>query len=83
MPIYTVTSVNIAVEFWDAILIPVQNLILITRINIVACLLKGRIVKPAEKEPLLGNGCVTLNNELTMGSRFPYVVRVDSYAFQQ
>jgi hypothetical protein len=32
---------------------------------IVAYLLKARIVKPAEKEPLLGNGCVTRNNAVT------------------
>jgi hypothetical protein len=31
----------------------------------VTCLLKARIVEP-EKQPLLGNGCVTLNNGETV-----------------
>jgi hypothetical protein len=32
-------------------------------LNIVAYLLKARTVEP-EKQPLLGNGCVTRNNKL-------------------
>jgi hypothetical protein len=34
---------------------------------IVAYMLEARTVEP-EKQPLLGNGCVTRNNELTVGS---------------
>jgi hypothetical protein len=54
---------------WDAILILVQNLILVTPVSIVACLLKARIVKLAEKQTLLGNGCVTHNNGVTVRRR--------------
>jgi hypothetical protein len=35
--------------------------------NIVAYLLKARIVEP-EKQPLLSNGCVTGNNGITVRS---------------
>jgi hypothetical protein len=38
-------------------------------INIVAYLIKARIVEP-EKQTLLGNGCVTSNNGVTVGSGF-------------
>jgi hypothetical protein len=36
---------------------------------VVAYLLKARTVEP-EKQPLLGNGCVTHNNGVTAGSSF-------------
>jgi hypothetical protein len=36
------------------------------RHNIMAYFLKGRTVKP-EKQPLLGNGCITRNNEVNVG----------------
>jgi hypothetical protein len=35
--------------------------------NIVAYLLTTRTVKP-ERQPLLGNGCITRNNGVTVGS---------------
>jgi hypothetical protein len=44
---------------------------------IVTCLLKPRIVKP-EEQSLLGNGCVTRNNGVTVGSDMLYAVRADS-----
>jgi hypothetical protein len=37
--------------------------------NIVAYLLKARTVQP-EKQPLLGNGCVTRNNGMTVATVF-------------
>jgi hypothetical protein len=37
-----------------------------TRHNIIAYLLKVRTEEP-EKQPLLGNGCITHNNEVTVG----------------
>jgi hypothetical protein len=41
---------------------------------IVACLLKVRTVEP-EKWPLLGNGCVTRNNGITVGGDILYALR--------
>jgi hypothetical protein len=42
----------------------------------VAYLLKARIVEP-EKQPLLGNGCITPNNKVTVGSSVFCAVRVE------
>jgi hypothetical protein len=50
--------------------------------NTVACVLKARIMAP-EKQPLLGNGCVTRNSGVTVGSGVLYADRADSYALQQ
>jgi hypothetical protein len=44
---------------------------------IVARLLKARIVEP-EEQSLLGNGFVTRNNGVTVGSGVFYAVRADS-----
>jgi hypothetical protein len=43
----------------------------------VAYLLKARTVEP-EKQPLLGNGCVTRNNEVTSGSGVFCAVRAEA-----
>jgi hypothetical protein len=48
-----------------------------TRILIMACVLKARIVDP-EKQSLLCNGCVTRNNGVTVGSGVFYVVPADT-----
>jgi hypothetical protein len=48
----------------------------------MACLLKARIVEP-EKQPLLGNCCVTRNNRITVESGVFYAIRADSYVIQQ
>jgi hypothetical protein len=45
--------------------------------RIMACLLRTRFVEP-EKESLLGNGCVTRNNGVTVGSGVFYAVHADS-----
>jgi hypothetical protein len=50
--------------------------------NIVACLLKAKIMEPG-KQQLLGNGCVTLNSVVFVGSGVLYAVRADSYVMQQ
>jgi hypothetical protein len=42
----------------------------------MAYLLEARTVEP-EKQPLLGNGCVTSNNGGTFGSGVFYEVRVE------
>jgi hypothetical protein len=44
---------------------------------IVAYLLKARTVKP-EKQPLLGNGFVTRNKGVTVGSGVFYVIRAEA-----
>jgi hypothetical protein len=49
----------------------------------VACLLKARIVKPAEKPPLINNGCVTLKNGVTVGSGVLYAVSADNYVMER
>jgi hypothetical protein len=54
----------------------------VTKSDVVACLLKARIVEP-ETRPLLGNSGVTCNNEITVGSGVLYAVRSDSYVVQQ
>jgi hypothetical protein len=52
-----------------------RNMMELTRLSvsyvviIVTCLIKARMVKP-EKQPLLGNGCVTSNNGVRVGSGF-------------
>jgi hypothetical protein len=43
----------------------------------MAYLLKARTMKP-EKQPLLGNGCVTFNNGVTVGSGVFCVVHADT-----
>jgi hypothetical protein len=48
----------------------------------VACLLKARNMKP-EKQPLLGNGCVTRNTGVTVGSGVFCAVCADTYVMQQ
>jgi hypothetical protein len=45
--------------------------------NILAYLLKARNVEP-EKQPLLGKGCVTSNNGVTVGSGVFCAVRVEA-----
>jgi hypothetical protein len=49
--------------------------------NIVACLLKARIVE-SEKQPLPGNSRVTHNNGVNVGSSVFYTVRANSYVTQ-
>jgi hypothetical protein len=45
--------------------------------NIVAYFLKARIVEP-EKQPLLGNGCVTCNSGRTLESNVFCIVRAEA-----
>jgi hypothetical protein len=65
----------INVKFREASLCQVQQYYIILKhvpsvyIHIVKYFLKARTVKP-EKEPLLGNDCVTRNNVVTVGSVF-------------
>jgi hypothetical protein len=49
----------------------------VTMKNIVAYLLKARIVE-LEKEPLLGNGCVTGDNAVTVGRDAFCAVRAEA-----
>jgi hypothetical protein len=46
-------------------------------IHIMAYLLKARTVEQ-EEQPLLGNGCVTSNNGITVGSSVFYAVHSEA-----
>jgi hypothetical protein len=45
--------------------------------SIVAYLLKARTVEP-EKQPLLGNGCITRSSGVTIGNGVFYAVHADA-----
>jgi hypothetical protein len=44
----------------------------------VAYLFKARTVEPVKKQPLLGNGCVTSNSGVTVGTGVFYAVRAEA-----
>jgi hypothetical protein len=50
---------------------------ILEQMNTVAYLLKARTVEP-EKQPMLGNGCVTHNNGVTVGSGVFCAVRTEA-----
>jgi hypothetical protein len=48
-----------------------------SKVDIVAYLLQARIVEP-QKQPLLGNACVTRNNGVTAGRYVSCAVRAEA-----